>query len=240
VLAANRDEMYARPARPPEVLRESPRIAGGVDALSGGTWLAVRADGQFAAVTNQRVMGRPPPGLRSRGHAVLEVAAAADPDACAAAIDPAAYASMNLVWSSRGGASVAYARREERTLEIERLPGGVHVLCNDRLGSDEFPRAARLAGAIEEALAADASWPALAPRLGALLGDHTKLESPGALFPPEIARELSALCIHTPYYGTRSSSIVALAPGRVIGYLHADGPPCTTPFADRRALVEIP
>src|SRR5215212_11226883 len=94
VLAANRDEIYARPTRPPAVLLESPRIAGGVDALSGGTWLAVRADARFAAVTNQHVMASPPPGLRSRGLAVIELAAAGDPDGYAAAIDPAAYASM--------------------------------------------------------------------------------------------------------------------------------------------------
>src|SRR6187431_411276 len=85
VLAANRDELYERPTRPPEILVASPRIAGGVDALSGGTWLAVRADGRFAAVTNQRVLARPPPGLRSRGLAVLGLAAAEDPDALAAA-----------------------------------------------------------------------------------------------------------------------------------------------------------
>src|SRR5688572_15281118 len=80
VLAANRDELYARPARPPELLVARPKIAGGVDAVSGGTWLAVRGDGRFAAVTNQRALAFPPPGLRSRGHAVREVAAASDPE----------------------------------------------------------------------------------------------------------------------------------------------------------------
>jgi uncharacterized protein with NRDE domain len=244
VVAANRDEIYARPARPPEVLMASPRIVGGVDALSGGTWLAVRADGHFAAVTNQRVLARPPPGLRSRGLAVMELAAAIDPDGYVAAIDPAAYASMNLVWRSRGGVAIAYARHEARTLEIERLARGVHVLCNDRLGAEDFPRAAWLARGVEAALDAGVGWPALSVRLAALLGDHHRFELPATAaptrFPPEVARELTATCIHTPRYGTRSSSIVALAPGRVIDYLHADGPPCTTPFVDRRELVESP
>lgn len=246
VIAANRDELYARPTRAPERIAESPRIAGGVDALSGGTWLAVRADGRFAAVTNQRVMKSPPAGLRSRGLAVTELAAAEDPDAYAAAIDPAAYASMNLVWNTpRGEVRVAYARREERTLEIERLERGVHVLCNDRVGSCEFTRGTRLQRGIEDAIAASGgSWPAIAPRLAQLLGDHTRVAPPEsplwAHLPAEVARELTALCIHTPFYGTRSSTIVALAPGRMVGYLHADGPPCTTPFVDRRALLEGP
>ena len=241
VLAANRDEIYARPTRPPAVLMESPRIAGGSDALSGGTWLAVRADGRFAAVTNQRAMASPPPGLRSRGLAVMELAAAGDPDGYVAAIDPAAYASMNLVWSSRGGVAIAYSRREERTLEIERLSRGVHVLCNDRLGAAGFPRAERLTRGIEEVLDAGTGWPALAAPLAALLGDHHRVAPPAvgvmADLPPDIGRELTAACIHAPSYGTRSSSIVALAPGRVIDYLHADGPPCTAPLVDQRGLL---
>lgn len=244
VVAANRDEVYARPSRPPELLLPSPRIAGGVDALSGGTWLAIRADGHFAAVTNQRVMSSPPPGLRSRGHAVKELAAAIDPDGYVAAIDPSAYASMNLVWSSGGGVAVAYSRYEERTLEIERLPRGIHVLCNDRLGAEGFPRGERLQRGIEAALDSGVAWPALATQLEALLGDHRRVPPPedggASHLPPEVARELTAICIHTPFYGTRSSTIAALAPGHVIDYLHADGPPCVTPFVDRRALLEGP
>lgn len=245
VLAANRDEIFARPTRPPERLMTSPRIAGGVDALSGGTWLALRADGHFAAVTNQRVLASPPPGLRSRGLAVKELAAAIDPDSYVAAIDPAAYASMNLVWRSRDGVAIAYSRREARTLEIERLSRGIHVLCNDRLGAAGFPRGERLARGIEAALHSGLAWPEFAPRLAALLGDHKRVEphlfesaAGTSHLPLDVARELTATCIHTPFYGTRSSTIVALGPDRVIDYLHADGPPCTTPFVDRRALLE--
>src|SRR5882672_7475814 len=148
VLAANRDEMYARPTRPPEVLMESPRIVGGVDVLSGGTWLAVRADGKFAAVTNQRAIDPiPAPGLRSRGLAVRELAAADDQDAYVAALDPRHYASMNLVWGSPDRVSIGYLRFEGGK-EIETLPTGIHVLCNDRLGAPGFPRGDRLRTAI--------------------------------------------------------------------------------------------
>ncbi|MBC7978823.1 MAG: NRDE family protein, partial [Myxococcales bacterium] len=110
VIAANRDELYARPTRAPESFGDG--IAGGVDVLSGGTWLAVRGDGRFAAVTNQRVLMPVPAGLRSRGLAVRELAAADDPDRYVAALDPRHYASMNLVWGDARGASVAYLRRE--------------------------------------------------------------------------------------------------------------------------------
>jgi uncharacterized protein with NRDE domain len=231
VVAANRDEMFARPTRPPERLGDG--IAGGVDVLSGGTWLAVRRDGGFAAVTNQRAMAAVPIGLRSRGLAVRELAAAADPDAYVAALDPTQYASMNLVWGDARGVSIAYARREG-TLEIEKLASGIHVLCNDRLGTSGFPRGARLAGALA---GVPLGWPAMFPVLRAALADHTRVDPPDSHLPPEVARELTATCIHAPAYGTRSSTIIAARPGETLAYLHADGPPCTTPFVDRRALL---
>ncbi|HEX8115583.1 MAG TPA: hypothetical protein VF516_47985, partial [Kofleriaceae bacterium] len=109
-----------------------------------------------------------------------------------------------------------------------------HVLCNDRLGAEGFPRGVRLHDAIA---AAPLAWPAVVPALQAALADHTRVAPPPSHLPPEIARELTAVCIHTPGYGTRSSTIFAARRGEVIAYLHADGPPCTTPFADLRGLV---
>lgn len=231
VLAANRDETYARPTRPPESLGD--RIAGGVDVLSGGTWLAIRRDGRFAALTNQQELVPTPPGLRSRGLAVRELAAAADQDGYVAALDPTMYASMNLVWGDAHGVSIAYARREG-VLEIEPLPRGIHVLCNDRLGAKGFPRGARLHRAIANA---PLSWPELLPALQTALADHTREDSPPSRLPAKVARELTATCIHLALYGTRSSTIIAARPGQTLAYLHADGPPCKAPFVDQRALL---
>jgi uncharacterized protein with NRDE domain len=153
-------------------------------------------------------------------------------------LDPTRYASMNLVWGDASGVSIAYAR-QEGALDIEPLPRGVHVLCNDRLGAPGFPRGRRLSAAIAAAI--HVGWPALIEPIHTALGDHTRVpldEVTPSHLPLELGRELTATCIHSPYYGTRSSTLFAAAPGRVIAYLHADGPPCTTPFSDRRALLE--
>jgi uncharacterized protein with NRDE domain len=236
VLAANRDEIYARTARPPERLADG--IAGGVDVLSGGTWLAVNRVGRFVAVTNQVALATPPPGLKSRGTIVRELAGALDPDACVAAIDPREYASMNLVWGDSETVRIAYIRREAGTRNVETLPRGIHVLANDRLKAPGFPRAERLAAQIEAI--ADKSWPALWPRLAQLLGEHTRVDLadvPPSHLPPELARELTATCIHSAAYGTRSSTLVAIESGHVAAYLHADGPPCVTTFVDQMALL---
>ena len=50
-------------------------------------------------------------------------------------------------------------------------------------------------------------------------------------------RSCQALCIHTAGYGSRSSAIVALAPGRVAHYRASDEPPCHGKFRDVTALL---
>ncbi len=254
VVAANRDELYARPTRPPEVLGASivapchptseharERVVGGVDALSGGTWLAVNRAGRLAAVTNQRALDTPPPGLRSRGLAVKELASTADPDAYVAELDPRRYASMNLVWGDPEHVSVAYTRRETGEKTIEVLPPGVHVLCNDRLGATDFPRGDRLLSAIGAALQSSRAWSELQGPIKTALRDHTRVsldDTPPSHLPPELARELTAACIHTEQYGTRSSTLLAFDKGRVVTYLHADGPPWITPYVDVSELLD--
>jgi len=228
VIAANRDELYARATGVPRVL--APHVVGGIDLKSGGTWLALHTRGSFAAVTNQRVLAPPLQGVRSRGLVVIELAQADDADAYVAALDPRAYASMNLAWGDANGASIAYLRHDTGTKEIVKLPRGIHVLTNDRIGSPEFPRARTIEAAIA---AAPRDWEHLAPALEQILGDHGEHAVP---HPPPLPA-LTATCIHTPTYGTRSATIAALVPGRVAHYLHADGPPCTTPFADLGALL---
>lgn len=58
VIAANRDEFYARPTRPAHVWQDDPRVIGGRDLRAGGSWLAVRRPSRFAAITNVRGVGR--------------------------------------------------------------------------------------------------------------------------------------------------------------------------------------
>jgi len=235
VLAANRDELYARPTKPPE--RSASGVVGGIDVLSGGTWLALRRDGRFAAVTNQRALATPLPDLRSRGHVVREVVEAADPDAYVRAIEPTHYASMNLLWGDARRVSIAYIR-QDGSLEIEQLGRGIHVLCNDRLGADGFPRGERFHAALEPL--AGQTFAASLPVIMRALGDHTRVplaDVPPSHLPPQLGRELTATCIHSESYGTRSATILALVPDQVLHYLHADGPPCTTPFTDRSALL---
>jgi uncharacterized protein with NRDE domain len=54
VVAANRDELYARPTDAARFWDEQPALLGGRDMDAGGTWLGVNQQGYFSAVTNFR------------------------------------------------------------------------------------------------------------------------------------------------------------------------------------------
>lgn len=66
ILAANRDEFYARPTAAAKFWDDAPQILAGRDLLAGGTWLGITKMGRFSAVTNYRNPAVPS-GERSRG-----------------------------------------------------------------------------------------------------------------------------------------------------------------------------
>jgi hypothetical protein len=106
-----------------------------------------------------------------------------------------------------------------------RLERGLHLLSN--LDVDD-PRCPRIA-ASQQAFAAagerytrDGDRAAFLAQLAVVLSDHTTPLDP---------RGPGGLCVHADGYGTRSSSVILVgADGRVLGYHHADGPPCRTPL----------
>ena len=138
---------------------------------------------------------------------------------------------------------VAYARPDSERIHVEDVPPGVHVLPNDVLDTPALPKVARARKLAEKA--ARMPWPETVPALQAALADHLLPEhAPELLLEEEVLPELrerlrqyQALCIHTPGYGTRSSAIVALAPGRVAHYLSSDASPCQGPYQDVTPLL---
>ena len=240
-IAANRDELYDRPATAPAVL--APDIVGGRDDVLGGSWLAFSRDGRFAAVTNQReaLPGRAP---RSRGELVLGLLAAGDVAAMRAyadAIDPTRFASANVLFGDAREVELVYLRRSGTRTRLA-LPRGVTVLANDRLDVPGQLRRAR----VDAALSGCRTWDGFAAAARAILADHQAPADvsalpplpPGAPVPAALRAALEAPCIHTPRYGTRSSTLATLAPGAVTSLAWADGPPCVTPFVDARPLFD--
>lgn len=251
IVAANRDEFYARDATDPRLLLESTRAVGGRDVRGGGTWMGVNAHGLFVGLTNHRNWKGFVDGKRSRGDVPLGVLACRTPAEAHAylqALDAREFNEFNLVYGDARGLRCAYARGDDPELRFEDVPPGVHVLPNDVLDAPTFPKAERARALTSAHVLGDAhdarAIGELARPLGVVLANHERVPlehapepPPGSPFSRELVRELDALCIHTPVYGTRSSTIAALAPGRVAHYLFAPGPPCTTPFDDYTALL---
>jgi uncharacterized protein with NRDE domain len=118
---------------------------------------------------------------------------------------------------------------------------GVHVMPNDRLDSSDFWKVARAKAWLRDAEQLD--WETLRATLQNMLADGSLpgLENvpgpaPEAPFDPAMLQRLSALCVRTQHYGTRSSTVVALAEQRVVEYWSTDGPPDQANFVDLMGL----
>ncbi len=243
VVAANRDEFYAREWTGPLILDQQGRIFGGRD-IKGGSWMGVNKDGIFVGLTNQRSALAPPANVRSRGEIVLNALECTSLDAIEElvnALNPSEYPEFNLAIGDGERLFVVYARHNG--LQIHWLKPGLHILTNDHLLSPKFPKAKVLAGKIEPFLAQP--WVEFERTLQTALGTHERppthelLDDPHSPLPTELAHELQALCIHTPFYGTRSSTITALDDHRVTDYLFAPGSPCVTTFANHSDSLPV-
>ncbi|WP_257463403.1 NRDE family protein [Archangium lipolyticum] len=246
VLAANRDESLARPAVGPQVLATSPRVVGGRDLERQGTWMGVTDGGLFVGLTNQRGSANLTRAPRSRGEVVLRALQSGSVEGVERYLEglhPGEYNPFNLLYGNTEVLRVAYARPDAERMTSQDVPPGVHVLPNDVLDTPALPKVAR-ARKLAEA-AAGKPWPESVRALQAMLADHVLPERAPAVLPEEEAipeiheriRQYQALCIHTPGYGTRSSAIVALAPGRVAHYLASDVPSCQGTYRDVTPLL---
>jgi uncharacterized protein with NRDE domain len=226
VLAANRDELHARPAVALEVLQaDGPRIVGGRDLLAGGTWLATNRHGVVAALTNRPGAARQP-GLRSRGELPLRLAQHTRADDAVAAFDvrPGDYNPAWLLVGDRD--ALHYIDLTGAELATRRLGPGVHVLENQPLGAPS-PKVDHVARAVADAPRHRGE--ALVPFLAAVLADHdVPAGAPAGPRPPPTW----AACVHAGPYGTRSAEIVLVAASGAPRIWSSDGPPCTTPLVE--------
>jgi uncharacterized protein with NRDE domain len=225
VLAANRDELIARPSSPPGLLNENPWVVGGRDLLAGGTWLAIAAGGMMCAVTNRHATTGEPlppdPTRRSRGEIPLSLLLDPRPDEVRdrlAGLGPGRYNPVNVLWLSADHALVAHVD-DAAPVRVVDLAPGAHVLTTGDLDDASRPKVAMLSAGMDAALGAGGGPDGTLARMRALLADHTT----------PTGKPVDAACIHGDIYGTVSASTVIAGPGRLT-YEHAPGRPCVTPF----------
>jgi uncharacterized protein with NRDE domain len=150
VIAANRDEFFARPTRGAHWWEDAPGVLGGRDLRAGGSWMALTREGRFAMVTNVRGVPEPPGG-RSRGMLVADfVRGAAAPEEFAREVERERYAGFHLVCGEAGGV-VAHVSTSEAARVLEP---GIFAVSNAP-GADDWPKIAFAREAMAHALASE-------------------------------------------------------------------------------------
>ena len=234
IVGANRDEILERPSTAVTVLHEGPpRVLGGRDEVSGGTWLAVNEHGVCAGLTNQPLGDAKNPAKRSRGELPLELARhATAADAVAALLSGFRPADYNGSWLLVGDRDslffVDFTGVDADEGSAIALPPGIHVLENRALG-ETSPKVDLVRAGLEVPPDGDQ----LTEAFRRVLTDHRNPEGE--------SRPAAASCVHLDTFGTRSSCLirVSAAPG-VPRLWVADGPPCATAYEDMSGLWDPP
>ena len=201
LLAANRDEVYARPFSPPRRwVAETPFWAPR-DEADGGTWIGVNARGLVAAITNRSLL-QAEAGRESRGHLVTGVLAHGALNDARAWLERQTHArSFNpfQLYVTQGARAFLGISGPEG-FRLHDLEAGWHYVSN-----------LHERGAVALDLRDDAGWETIRPHLA----DRSP-RLPGG-YP---------ICKDKGTRGTVASALIE--PGR--RFLFADGPPDRVPY----------
>jgi uncharacterized protein with NRDE domain len=202
VVAANRDEFYARPTAPAARWLDAPQVMGGIDLEAGGTWLGITESGRFAAITNVReanmAKGRYSRGALTRNFLLSDLPASD----YAHQLDGSQYSGFNLLLGD--GENLVYC--SNRDGQPRALPPGIYGLSNHLLDSP-WPK---LLLARERFTAAMQHLPAESQFFDLLVDRSIVADEnlPQTGVPIEWERLLSAVFVQSEHYGTRASTLV--------------------------------
>ena len=208
LVAANRDEWRERPAAPAHWWPDHPQIYAGRDLKARGTWMGITRSGRFAAITNFRDPSDKRSAGPSRGELVTEFLLSREtPEGFFSRLAPRAplYSGFNLI-AGDGDALWYFGSRAGVAREI---PPGIHGLSNHVL-DEPWPKVLHARGAMQEAL----GQPDPSDDLFTMLSDRTVAPDdalPRTGVDMEWERRLSAPLITGEDYGTRCSTVLAIA-----------------------------
>lgn len=211
VVAANRDEVVARPSEPAGFWPSPAGLLAGRDLSAGGTWLGVTLSGRFAALTNVREPQAFEPSAPSRGELVVRFLESSEPPIAHLRRLAAAGERRNgfNLLAAAGGRLAWFSNRGPAPREVE---AGIHSVSNALLDTP-WPKATRSAAGLARVLGRGAD---LDPEeLFALLADREPApdgELPDTGVGLAWERTLSAPFIAAPGYGTRGTTLLLVGP----------------------------
>lgn len=206
VLAANRDEFYARPSQSAGWWQDYPHVYAGRDLQGGGTWLGINRQSRYAALTNIRDGAGKSDGAPTRGALVADyLQGELDADAYLQKISKHAsqYQGFNLIL---GDADRMYWFSNHGSVQLQSLKPGIYGISNGSLDTP-WPKLIRAKAQFASLLCQSAPDDAFFEMLAdtSRPPDHQLPQTGVSL---EWERLLSSICIAAPDYGTRVSSLL--------------------------------
>lgn len=206
ILAANRDEFYARKTAAAHFWEDHPHIVGGRDLEASGTWLGMTKSGKISMLTNYRDVANLKSVAPSRGQLVSDyLVKQTTPDQYLKNIEPAGqqYNGFNLVVGSVDELWYYSNYREG----ISQLTPGFYGLSNHLLETP-WPKVTRG----KEKLAPILNQSTIQPdQLFEILLDDQRADDnrlPQTGLPLDRERALSSMFIKTENYGSRCSTVI--------------------------------
>ncbi len=209
ILAANRDEFYARPTVPAHFWEDDEHILAGKDLEAGGTWLGVTKEKRLCVITNYRDLNNIKPNAPSRGQLVsdfLKQSAPAKDYLNEVAQNGHGYNGFNLICDD--GIDMYYYGNYQKG--VHKITPGLHGLSNALLNTP-WPKVQRGISKLEEVIKSNQIEEAA---LFDILYDDIKApdnQLPDTGVGYEKEKMLSPMFIKSNNYGSRCSTIVLIA-----------------------------
>ncbi|WP_138518593.1 NRDE family protein [Limnobacter alexandrii] len=250
ICLANRDEFHNRPTAPLHAW-STPHgsLWAGKDLQSGGTWLGIGSNAEFALLTNVRNSTLNMPGTApSRGLLVLDaIQTGTAPDEKASL----AFAGFNLIHGNLQRLNLRCTSNQGIKLGngldfTTALQTGLYSLSNGHLNAP-WPKSRLLKTGLQQEIDVNLSnheaGAAFENKLLGLLA-HTGLaedaELPSTGVPYEWEKMLSAVKIVSPLYGTRSSAVILLDRYNTVHFTEITFDPAGNEIGRQRIEIPLP
>jgi uncharacterized protein with NRDE domain len=209
IVAANRDEFYARPTAALDYWKDHPDVLAGRDLKGNGTWLGVTRSGRLAAITNFREPAATIENAPSRGRLIGDfLIGNTAPQRYLKSVSETGYTynGFNLIAGDLAGL-YCYSNR---AAAVRQLQPGIYGISN-HLMDTPWPKIKRGKALLQDQLCGREKIDVA--KLWKILADRTlpaDKDLPDTGVGLEWERILAPLFISSPDYGTRSSSIILM------------------------------
>ena len=217
VVAANRDEFYARPTAPAQYWDDEPDLLAGRDLTAGGTWMGISKTARIGMLTNYRDLRHLKPGAPSRGHLVSDYLNGNNSA-------PAYLKQLQAIGNRYNGFNIICGTPDDLYYygnygkEVKEIAPGYHGLSNALLDTS-WPKVDKGVTDLKMLLNSH-EWSA--DQLFKLLYDD--LKAPDERLPDTgvglaMERMLSPMFIKSPNYGSRCSTLLLIDQQNNVDYI---------------------